>query len=111
MIDEATLFNHIMTSIWNDSDRDMLDALPRAAVACAAWVKTHKWVNPENALEVVDLLFPDAKLEFFGPYLNDMGDDHSRRWASGVMCSITFADASKALVECPRGIGSSVELP
>jgi hypothetical protein len=103
-MDHATTFDYVMRDIWSgvDGDKDG----PVIAHAIAAWVKTHKWINPENALDVLDTVWRDS--------IRSM---HFENWAKddardpmGCVCHVYFDDDSRALIDCPRGIGSSVEL-
>ena len=99
-MDQATTFSYVMRDIWGD-EYVPGGEIPREAHAIASWVKTHSHVNYENALDVIYVMWPEAALAFF------LSNDSS----SALMCNVTFEDESRALVDCPRGIGSGVELP
>lgn len=97
----SVLLDFTMRSLWGDSDVD----LPKEAVAVASYIKNHK-VNPENALEVVRIMWPESKFEPHIPAEDVAGDIAE----CTVWFYVTFPDGSRSLVVSKNGIGDSVEV-
>lgn len=91
------LFEQTMRALWDN----IYDTTPKEAVAVASYIKTHR-VNAENALEVLRIMWPDAKVVVRHDAM-DQADNEA--WFD-----IQFEDGSQILVGAPNGIGSSLEM-
>lgn len=88
------LFQQIMDCIWDGKAE-----VPFTARALANTVRGRQRCNEGNALDVLQVVFADAKTSF---RISEFDD-------STVICDVVFSDGSRVLVECPRGIGSWIE--
>ena len=95
----AILFDNVMRSIWGDNDppHDFI------VKSIADKIRGTARVNPENALEVLDM---------FGPNIARFVD---ARAAEGdetdtAIFTVKFWDESSILIVAKRGIGSAVEV-
>ena len=98
----SILLDYTMRVIWGDVEEDT----PKEAVAVASYVKNHK-VNPENALEVVRIMWPGAKLD---PYIPTGDEVRAGSFECEVWFYATFPDDSRSLIVSKRGVGDSVEV-
>ncbi|MBS0369051.1 MAG: hypothetical protein JSS57_07620 [Proteobacteria bacterium] len=94
------LFSDVMLLLWSDP-KDHLD-VSREATAIASYVKNHR-VNAENAFEVLQIMWPEAKVLVRRDAVLD--DDPER-----LLFDVSFADKSQAIVGAVKGIGSLVDV-
>ena len=99
-MDQATTFSLLMDRLW-DSNMEVEPIIH----ALASHVKTHQRVNPEDALDVLNIFWPTAHLNARLPERRLDGDDDSV-----VIYDILFEDKSRALAVTRRGIASELEL-
>ena len=92
----SELFSDVMAILW---DADMSES--KEAVAIAAYVKTHR-VNAENALEVINIMWPTATMQIRA---DGQGIEPGTIWFD-----VKFDDNSQAMVNANDGIGNSIEL-
>lgn len=97
-VEYATLFNNVMSCIWGDNTHDFV------VRALADKVRGTARINPENALEVLDLFGPDI-VEFMDARASDAEDDRDT-----ALFTIRFNDNSSILIVAKRGIGSAIEM-
>lgn len=97
---DAVLFEATLSSLWAPEE-----PAPRIIHALVSFVKNHR-INPENAFEVLQILWPDATMKFLALSGDEQpsSDDPSEVWFE-----VTFADGSRADVQALRGIGAAVE--
>jgi hypothetical protein len=93
------LFDNVMRALWGDND--MLSDFIVKSVHDK--VRGTARINPENALEVIDLFGPGycTFMETRAPETDEVDT---------ALFLIRFRDNSSILIEAKRGIGSSVEV-
>lgn len=92
----AQLFSETMALLWDDHPN-----ADKVARAIAAHIKTHR-VNSENALEVLNIMWPDATMTI---HPDGQGTEPGSLWFD-----ITFKDGSQCMVNANRGIGDGMEV-
>lgn len=98
-VEYATIFSNLMEYIWGDEE--LHHPIVRAL---GNQIKTHNRINPECALAVLNVFWPQAELSpRLLPQDNEVSD-------GTVLYDVTFPDDSRALIETCRGVGHSVEL-
>lgn len=107
-MEQAIIFDLVMMAIWdpNREDHDFL------AVAVANKLRGTQRINPENACEVLQLVFPTAKC---APRLNEDAAKWEPNDAAGpngspLIFDVTFDDGSQTLIVADKyGCGHSNE--
>lgn len=102
-MNQAKMFDEIMMAIWdpNGHEHDFL------ATAAANKLRGTQRINPENACEVLSLVFPNAKSE---PRLNTDAFDKIDLDANPLIFDVTFEDGSRSLIPADKyGCGTGCE--
>jgi hypothetical protein len=92
----SELFSSVMSVLWDGAENP-----PKEAVAIASYIKTHR-VNAENALEVLHIMWPSAKLQ--------VRPDGEGVPAGSIWFDVQFEDGSQVMVDAEDGIGNSIEV-
>jgi hypothetical protein len=97
--DYATLFQNTMDELWGNYGTEVrVDFIVKALVTA---VRGTARINPENALEVLDLWGPDLIASVDARADNDEPDT--------ALFTVKFIDYSSLLIIAKRGIGSGIE--
>lgn len=91
-MNHAQMFAAIMSYLWGD-DADVSFVVR----AIGDRIKGTQRCNYENALDVRHVVFGESKAEHYVTQDNVL------------MFDVTFSDASRAIISCVNGIGSSAE--
>ena len=100
----ATLFDHVMRALWGDEipDGDFL------ITALYNRIRGQNRINPENALDVLDMMGPTFVKAWEDARVPDDVDPENTE--AEIIYTIRFWDDSSALVISKRGQGMAVEV-
>jgi hypothetical protein len=107
-MENAILFDHVMRALWDDGH---VEAGPGYAQikAIVSYVKTHVRINPENALDVLDIMWPESV--FMDAVVGqDLSDDGLVRKYDEIVYTIKMPDGSSVILVSKRGIASELEV-